>query len=128
MMEGKTCSKTCSSIKGYLSGDRKETGIELKLQALLTEMSIEFITQKPVLGVTIADLFVYPNVAIFADGKYWHHTTEEQENKDRSITMKLKKAGYVVLRLEEDEINKNIEDVRKKVTYAYSCRKIEKKL
>lgn len=128
MMEGKTCSKTCSSIKGYLSGDRKETGIELKLQALLTEMSIEFITQKPVLGVTIADLFVYPNVAIFADGKYWHHATEKQENKDRSITMQLKKAGYVVLRLEEDEINKNIEEVRKKVTYAYSCRKIEKKL
>jgi very-short-patch-repair endonuclease len=128
MMEGKTCSKTCSSIKGYLSGDRKETGIELKLQSLLTEMSIEFITQKPVLGVTIADLFIYPNVAIFADGKYWHHSTEAQENKDRSITMKLKKAGYVVLRLEEDEINKNIEEVRKKVTYAYSCRKIEKKL
>lgn len=128
MMEGKTCSKTCSSIKGYLSGDRKETGIELKLQGLLAEMGIEFITQKPILGVTIADLFVYPNVALFADGKYWHHSTEAQENKDRSITMKLKKAGYVVLRLEEDEINKNIDEVRKKVTYAYSCRKIEKKL
>jgi very-short-patch-repair endonuclease len=128
MREGKTCSKTCSSIKGYLGGDRKETGIELKLQALLAEMSIEFVTQKPVLGVTIADLFVYPNVAIFADGKYWHHSTADQENKDRSITMKLKKAGYVVLRLEEDEINKNIDEVRKKVTYAYSCRRIEKKL
>ena len=128
MMEGKTCSKTCSSIKGYLNGDRKETGIELKLQGLLAEMSIEFVTQKPILGVTIADLFVYPNVALFADGKYWHHSTEEQENKDRSITMKLKKAGYVVLRLEEDEINKNIDEVRKKVTYACSCREIEKKL
>ena len=128
MMEGKTCSKTCSSIKGYLSGDRKETGIELKLQGLLAEMGIEFVTQKPILGVTIADLFVYPNVALFADGKYWHHSTEKQENKDRSITMKLKKAGYVVLRLEEDEINKNIDEVRKKVTYAHSCRKIEKKL
>ena len=128
MQEGKTCSKICSSIKGYLSGDRKETGIELKLQSLLLEMGIEFITQKPVLGVTIADLFVYPNVVLFADGKYWHHNTEAQENKDRSITQKLKKAGYIVLRLEEDEINKDIEEVRKKVTLAYSCRKIEKKL
>jgi very-short-patch-repair endonuclease len=128
MREGKTCSKICSSIKGYLSGDRKETGIELKLQALLTEMSIEFVTQKPILGVTIADLFVYPNVVLFADGKYWHHNTEAQENKDRAITQKLKKAGYIVLRLEEDEINKYIEEVKKKVTLAYSCRKIEKKL
>jgi very-short-patch-repair endonuclease len=128
MLEGKTCSKTCSSIKGYLSGDRKETGIELKLQALLEEMQISFLTQKPLIGITIADLFIFPNVAIFADGKYWHHSTESQENKDRAITMKLKKAGYIVLRLEEDEINKNIEEVRKKVTYAYSCRKIEKKL
>jgi very-short-patch-repair endonuclease len=128
MLEGKTCSKTCSSIKGYLSGDRKETGIELKLQELLNELGIEYQTQKPLIGITIADIFVYPNVAIFADGKYWHHSTEKQENKDRSITVKLKKAGYVVLRLEEDEINKNIEEVRKKVTSAYGCRKIEKKL
>lgn len=128
MREGKTCSKTCSSIKGYLSGDRKETGIELKLQSLLADIGIAFITQKPILGVTIADIFIYPNVALFADGKYWHHSTEAQENKDRSITQKLKKAGYVVLRLEEDEINKDIETVRKKVTHAYSCRKIEKKL
>jgi very-short-patch-repair endonuclease len=128
MREGKTCSKTCSSIKGYLSGDRKETGIELKLQSLLVDMQIEFITQKPILGVTIADIFIYPNVALFADGKYWHHSTEKQEHKDRSITQKLKKGGYIVLRLEEDEINKDIETVRKKVTHAYSCRKIEKKL
>jgi very-short-patch-repair endonuclease len=128
MLEGKTCSKTCSSIKGYLSGDRKETGIELKLQELLKELKIEFQTQKPLVGITIADIFVYPNVAIFADGKYWHHSTEAQETKDRTITQKLKKAGYVVLRLEEDEINKDIDSVRKKVTSAYDCRKIEKKL
>ena len=116
------------SIKGYLSGNRKETGIELKLQDLLRSLNIEFIIQKPLIGITIADVFIYPNIAIFADGKYWHHNTETQENKDRSITTKLKKAGYVVLRLEEDEINKNIDEVKKKVLFSYSCRKIEKVL
>jgi very-short-patch-repair endonuclease len=124
MREGKTCSKICSSIKGYLSGDRKETGIELKLQELLTEMGIEFVTQKPILGITIADLFVAPNVAIFADGAYWH----QDKLRDEEKTNKLKKHHYVVLRLEEEEINKDIEEVKKKVTLAYSCRKIEKKL
>ena len=124
MREGKTCSKICSSIKGYLSGDRKETGIELKLQELLTGMGIEFVTQKPIIGVTIADIFISPNVAIFADGAYWHLDKLRDEEK----TNKLKKHHYVVLRLEEEEINKDIEEVKKKVTLAYSCRKIEKKL
>jgi hypothetical protein len=70
LINKQTCTPKCAGIKGYLSGDRKETGIELKLQELLQAMGIEFVTQKPVLGVTIADIFIYPNVAIFADGTY----------------------------------------------------------
>ena len=127
MREGKTCCTRCASIKGYLSGDRKETGIELKLQALLTEMEIGFITQKPILGVTIADVFIEPNVAIFADGEYWHKGAMK-EYKDGEKTRKLEKNGYVVLRLAEKEINKNIELVKKKVTEAYEKRKIKKQL
>jgi hypothetical protein len=127
MREGKTCSSRCSSIKGYLSGDRKETGIELKLQSLLTEMGIAYTTQKPLLGVTVADIFVAPNVAIFADGEYWHRGAMK-EYKDSEKTRKLEKSGYVVLRLSEGEINKNIEETRKKVTLAYEKRKIKKEL
>jgi len=127
MREGKTCTKRCASIKGYLSGNHKETGIELKLQELLASMNIEFITQKPLLGVTIADIFVEPNVAIFADGEYWHRGAMK-EYKDAEKTRKLEKSGYVVLRLAEREINKDIELVRKKVTEAYGKRKIKKQL
>jgi hypothetical protein len=127
MREGKTCTKRCASIKGYLSGDRKETGIELKLQELLTEMGIVFTTQKPLLGVTVADIFIAPNVALFADGEYWHKGAM-REYKDSEKTRKLEKSGYVVLRLAEKEINKDIELVRKKVTLAYEKRKIKKKL
>ncbi len=127
MREGKTCSKRCASIKGYLSGNRKETGIELKLQGLLLAMDIEFEIQKPLLGITVADVFIAPNVALFADGTYWH-SGAMKEYKDSEKTRKLMKAGYVVLRLEEKEINKDIELVRKKVTSAYEKRRIKKEL
>jgi very-short-patch-repair endonuclease len=127
MEQGKTCSKKCASIKGYLSGNHKETSIELKLQSLLLAMDIEFITQKPLLGVTVADIFIYPNVVIFADGEYWHRGAMK-EYKDGEKTKKLRRAGYVVLRLEEKEINKDIEEVRKKVTSAYGSRRIKKEL
>lgn len=127
MEQGKTCSKRCSSIKGYLGGDHKETGIELKLQALLLAMGIDFVTQKPLLGITVADIFIEPNVAIFADGSYWH-SGKLQEYRDSEKTRKLVKSGYVVLRLDEKEINKDTETVRKKVTSAYEKRRISKSL
>ena len=127
MRDGKTCSKRCASIKGYLSGNRKETGIELKLQGLLLAMNIDFEIQKPLLGVTVADVFIPPNVVLFADGTYWH-SGAMKEYKDGEKTKKLTKAGYIVLRLEEKEINKDIELVRKKVTSAYEKRRIKKEL
>lgn len=125
MREGKTCSKTCSSIKGYLNGNRKETGIELKLQELLVSLNIEFETQKPLVGVTIADIFIYPNVAIFADGEYWH-SGEAKELRDETKTKKLEKHHYVVLRLGESEINQNIDLVKEKILSAYAKRKASK--
>jgi very-short-patch-repair endonuclease len=127
MEQGKTCNKKCASIKGYLGGDRKETGIELKLQELLREMGIVYETQKPLLGVTVADIFIEPNVAIFADGTYWH-SGAMKEYKDSEKTKTLKRGGYVVLRLEEKEINKDIETVKIKVTEAYGKRRIKKEL
>lgn len=90
-------------------------------------MGIAFVTQKPLLGVTIADIFIYPNVAIFADGTYWH-SGAMKEYKDAEKTDKLKKGGYVVLRLAEEEINKDMPVVQEKVAYAYGQRRITKKL
>lgn len=127
LREKKTCTPKCASIKGYLSGDHKETGIELKLQELLVAMGIEFVIQKPILGVTIADIFIYPNVAIFADGTYWHKGAMK-EYKDGEKTRQLKKGGYVVLRLEEKEINKDVEKTKEKLLFAYGQRRVTKKL
>jgi very-short-patch-repair endonuclease len=127
LINKQTCTPRCAGIKGYLGGERKETGIELKLQELLQNMGIEFVTQKPVLGVTIADIFIYPNVAIFADGTYWH-SGDVKEFKDMEKTKTLQKGGYVVLRLEEQEIDGDEVAVRKKLTYAYGQRRVIKKL
>ena len=127
MRNKETCSKRCSSIKGYLSQNKKPTDIELELMSVLDELGISYETQKPILGVTIADLFVYPNVAIFADGEYWH-SLNGQEQDDMVKTGKLKKKGYVVLRLDGKTILENREETRKKVTEAYGKRKIKKQL
>lgn len=127
LINKQTCSPRCAGIKGYLSGDRKETGIELKIQELLESMGIEFTAQKPVLGVTVADVFIEPNVAIFADGTYWH-SGAMKEYKDSEKTKKLQKSGYVVLRLSEKEINKEQETVKLKLNDAYEKRRIKKQL
>jgi very-short-patch-repair endonuclease len=127
MRQGKTCNTKCASIKGYLAGDRKETGIELKLQGLLLALDIEFVTQQPLLGITVADIFIAPNVVVFADGTYWH-SGAMKEYKDAEKTKKLEKAGYIVLRLDEKEINKDTELVKQKLLEAYAKRKITKTL
>jgi len=127
MEQNKTCNKKCASIKGYLSGERKETGIELKLQEILTELAIEYSTQKPLLGVTVADIFIEPNVAVFADGTYWH-SGAMKEYKDSEKTKTLKRGGYVVLRFEEKEINKDVDKIKLKLLDAYGKRRIRKEL
>lgn len=127
MLAGKTCSKRCASIKGYLSGDRKETQIESLVQEFLRELGIEYVTQKPLLGVTIADVFIFPNVAIFADGDYWH-SGARKEYADREKTKTLEKNNYVVLRLSETEILKSPEKTKEKLREAYSKRKARKEL
>lgn len=127
IINGQTCTKRCASIKGYLSGNHKETGIELKLQEMLLELNIPFITQKPLLGITVADIVVEPNVVLFADGEYWH-SKPKQEYKDQEIAKKLEKSGYLVLRLSEEEINDDIESVQKKFLNVYERRRINKQL
>lgn len=127
MRQGKTCSKRCASIKGYLSGERKETAIELKIQEIARELGIEYVTQKPILGVTIADLFIAPNVAIFADGDYWHGS-KKALCKDQEKTKTLERNQYIVLRLTETEILKNPEKTREKIKTAYNKRRAIKAL
>src|SRR3990167_2086670 len=87
----------------------KDTSIEVKLQSWLKEQNIEFEKHYPILGQP--DIFIKPNMAIFADGCYWHKCPEcgfgELRQRDKEVTEGLQKQGYTVIRLWEHEINKN---------------------
>lgn len=85
----------------------KDTSIEVKLQNFLKEQHIEFSTHYPILGQP--DIFIKPNICIFADGCYWHKCPEcgfgHGKERDVMVTRELQKQGYVVIRMWEHEIN-----------------------
>lgn len=86
----------------------KFTSIELKVKNILDELCIENIHNKKI-GKYWAD-FTIGNKIIETDGSYWH-SKEKDDIKDEFLI----KEGYCVLRLSEDDINKNIETVRSKI-------------
>lgn len=94
----------------------QDTSIEKKLQLLLNNENIIFRTHEPMLGQP--DIFIEPNICIFADGCYWHacptcftenmKSFSNKTSKDKNISKRLINDGYIVLRFWEHEINNNI--------------------
>jgi DNA mismatch endonuclease (patch repair protein) len=84
-----------------------DTSIELELQEALMEEGIKFTPQKYELKGT-PDIFIEPNICIFADGDYWHNIPKQIE-KDKNINKYLISEGYEVLRFWEHDIHKNLE-------------------
>ena len=84
----------------------KNTSIEVKLQGLLKESNIDFETHYPLVGQP--DIFIKPNICIFADGCYWHKCPEcghsGRTERDKQVNEELQKQGYIVIRLWEHEI------------------------
>lgn len=84
----------------------QDTSIEVKLQNWLKEQNIEFETHHPILGQP--DIFIKPNICIFADGCYWHKCFQcgkgSGRQRDLEVTKKLQEEGYIVYRLWEHEI------------------------
>ena len=109
----------------------KDSKIEKILQKGLRKKGIKFEKHKPILGQP--DVFIEPNVCIFADGDFWHgwdylHGKDFSQRKefnneyfdkkilyDKEITQNLKKNGYKVLRFWEHEIMKNPEECLQKI-------------
>ena len=91
----------------------RNTSIEIKLQNFLKEQGIEFQTHYPILGQP--DIFIKPNICIFADGCYWHKCPEcgfeesikKERERDAKVTRELQLQGYLVIRMWEHNINKN---------------------
>jgi len=109
----------------------KDTKIEKILQKRLQEKGIKFEKHKPILGQP--DIFIKPNICIFADGDYWHanpkfhkldslvsshrrlkHASKIWEN-DEKINQKLIQKGYNILRFWEHDINENPEKCIRKI-------------
>ncbi len=79
------------------------SSIELLIHQLLTGLGIIFETQKPI-GPYVVDIYLpNKNLIIECDGNYWHNLPGVQE-KDKKRDLYLRKQGYKILRLWEDEI------------------------
>jgi len=87
--------------------ENKETGIEKKLRLSLTKYKINFERYKSISFLrTIPDFFIKPNIAVYADGNYWH-SLPYVKKRDKRIFRDLVNNGYIVFRISEDEINNN---------------------
>ena len=84
---------------------QKDSKLEVTLQNALTENKIEFKKHQPIMGQP--DIFIEPNICIFADGKYWHTLPKVVDRANR-VNKYLIDNKYKVLRFSEQDIKCNI--------------------
>lgn len=118
----------------------QDTSIEIKLQEALYREGIPFKTHSAILGQP--DIFIEPNICIFADGDYWHGnpmkykadsslmykkilnrkmTAKEVWDKDAKISDELDKQGYIVLRFWEYSIRNEFKQCINVIKGVYRC-------
>jgi len=97
----KLCSVKCQRL---YSG---QTDIEKIIEDWLIENKIDYEKEKPLLGITIVDFFVEPNIVIYCDGDYWHNLPLIKR-KDYLQNKTLKEHGYKVIRLWGSDIKKGL--------------------
>ncbi len=94
---------------------QKTSKLELKLQALLSDLGIAFQSTVLIKPKFIVDIQI-GNVIIQADGDYWHghprfnpitERQRKQQQRDAAQTAYLSTCGYTVLRIWESELNKD---------------------
>jgi len=90
------------------------TNIEKKIKELLDSNNIKYTFQHPIRGGLILD-YAVGRLAIECDGSHWH---KEGNKRDRIKDFILKKLGWRILRLKEDEILNNTEECIKKIQEA----------
>jgi len=80
-----------------------DTDIERILEDWLKIKGIKYEKQKQLLGITLVDFFVEPNVCIYADGDYWHSLPKIRQ-RDGFIRKVLRDNGYRTIWLKGSEI------------------------
>ena len=104
------CSQKCFGMFIYkkLRQYSKPTSIEKKVYKKLKELGILFEQQKLIGNKFYVDAYIPSlNLIIEADGDYWH-SLPKVKNKDKYENIFLKRRGYNLIRLSEEEINNNI--------------------
>lgn len=61
-----------NALKGAAGSCNKNTSIEIVVQEYLKSKGVAFDLHPKILGLTVPDLFVAPNICIYVDGCYWH--------------------------------------------------------
>ena len=89
----------------WLKRRNRETGIEQKLRLSLIKYKIAFERHKSISFLrTIPDFYIEPNIAIYADGKYWH-SLPDVKKRDKRIFKDLTENHYHVFRFNEYQID-----------------------
>jgi len=95
---------------------KKDSLPEKILQKALTIVGINYEKHKKLVGQP--DIFIKPNICVFADGDYWH-SPKKQKERDKFVNNTLKRGGYCVIRLTEFDIKENptfcVEQIIKKI-------------
>ena len=111
----------------------KGTKIELKVREELERNKIAYEYQPKIYGKP--DFLIMPNVLVFCDSSFWHGRNwsklkdrlpsqywkdhiGKNVKRDKIVTAKLRKDGYIVLRFWDTQIQKDSEKVIKKITMA----------
>lgn len=113
-------SKKLRAIRLHQVFPKKNSDIEIILQTKLKELKISFQTNVPIDGQP--DIFIEPNICIFADGCYHHgckihlrgnyfkgQSVEQKRISDAKITLILQSQGYIVLRFWGHDIKHNLD-------------------
>lgn len=107
-----------SLINRMKQGIHSDTSIELALQSALTSANIPYQTQYRInfesRKFTLVDVFIEPNICVFADGDYWHSLPGNMARDLRNAPL-LAAKGFKVLRFWEKDINKNLDKCISKI-------------
>jgi len=128
---GKSCSQSCGRVNVIFP--LKDSWPERLLQQVLEKNQVRFEKHKKILGQP--DIFIKPNICIFADGDYFHANPQKYKAydrilggvyakdkwaRDKRITKNLQKMGYKVLRFWEYDIKNNLQECFYKIVRGMS--------
>jgi very-short-patch-repair endonuclease len=98
-------------------GEYYPTSLEKEAEEILGKMGIEYIPQYSTRTGFVIDFAVVgedKKIAIEIDGTKWHSSKKTQQ-RDRFKDFQLRREGWKVIRIKEDEINK-LEEILLSVT------------